>query len=100
VNRTWGAVVSLETYWNENLAYTISPRSGPLRQLQTLRDVSDALQADLPKAMLRRPDWIEVGILVVQASESGAPRDVRVATDHLVDLIERHGWMDRPRLAR
>jgi hypothetical protein len=92
--------MSLHTYWNENLAYTITPRSGPLRQMETLRDVSQALQSDLPKGMLRRPDWLEVGMLLVQASESGAKRDVRVATDHLVGLLEKQGWMDRPRLAR
>lgn len=90
----------MHTYWNENLAYTITPRSGPMRQMETLRDVSQALQSDLPKGMLRRPDWLEVGMLLVQASESGAKRDVRMATDHLVDLLQRHGWMDRPRLAR
>jgi hypothetical protein len=36
-------------------------------------------------------------MLVVRASESGAQSDVRIATDQLVDLIEKQGWMDRPR---
>jgi hypothetical protein len=90
--------MSLQTYWTEDLAYTISPRSGPLRQMVTLRDVSQALQSDLPRGMLRQPDWLEVGMLVVRASESGAQSDVRIATDQLVDLIEKQGWMDRPRL--
>jgi len=39
-------------------------------------------------------------MLLVQASESGAKRDVRIATDQLVQLIEKQGWMERPRLAR
>jgi hypothetical protein len=92
--------MSLETHWNESLAYTITPRSGPMRQMETLRDVSHALQSDLPKGMLRHPEWLEVGMLLVQASESGAKRDVRIATDQLVQLIEKQGWMERPRLAR
>ena len=62
--------------------------------------VSHALQSDLPKGMLRHPEWLQVGMLLVQASESGAKRDVRIATDQLVQLIEKQGWMDRPRLAR
>jgi hypothetical protein len=71
-----------------------------MRQMETLRDVSQALQSDLPKGMLRRAEWLEVGILIVQASETGEPEDVRIASDQLVDLIDKLGWMDRPRLAR
>jgi hypothetical protein len=92
--------LALQTYWSEDLPYIINPRSGPMRRMETLRDVSDALQSDIPKGMLRQPEWLRVGLLLVQASESGNKGDVQIAADELVALIDKQGWMDRPRLSK
>jgi hypothetical protein len=39
-------------HWDAPLAYTISPRSGPLRRMETLLDVNQALLNELPKGLL------------------------------------------------
>ena len=41
-------------YWTKELWYTITPRGGPMRSMETLIDANHALSKDLPLAYLRR----------------------------------------------
>jgi len=83
-------------HWLAELAYRITPKSGPLRAMQTLLDANRALTQDLPKGWLKRPRWAAVGKILVAAGERGLPGDIRAATEVLIAAIEREGWMDAP----
>jgi hypothetical protein len=80
-------------HWHEELAYTITPKSGPMRRMETLLDANRAFVQDLPRALFKNPDWLRVGKLLVLAAETGRPMDIREATEELLDIIDRHGWM-------
>ena len=86
---------------NPELAYFITPKSGPVRPLQTLRDASSALLDDISSKCRRQPHWMHAGRLVLIASETGAPDDVQAATDALLNALVTEGWMsyanDKPR---
>jgi hypothetical protein len=81
-------------HWQKELAYTITPKSGPMRRMETLLDVNRAFVHDLPRALFRKPDWLRVGNLLVLAAETGRPMDIREATEELLEVIDRHGWME------
>lgn len=83
-------------FWNEALTYIITPKSGPVRQLKTLDDAKSALMEDLPAGGTKRPHWLQAGMRVVAASESGSPEDISAATDALLAALETEGWMNRP----
>ena len=40
-------------HWEKRLAYTITPKSGPMRRMETLLDANRALSTDLPRGSLR-----------------------------------------------
>ena len=71
-------------HWNKELAYWITPKSGPMRGMTTLIDANHALSRDLPSGYLKRVHWVDVANLLVQAAESGRDEDVRIA------------WPDQP----
>jgi hypothetical protein len=48
-------------YWNKKLAYWITPKSGPIRSMETLLDANHALTQDLPWTSLKRPHWLGGG---------------------------------------
>lgn len=79
--------------WTSALTYTITPKSGPVRQLTTLEDARSALINDLPADRKKTPHWLQAGQLVVAASESGTPADVAAATEALVRALDTDGWM-------
>src|SRR5258708_1746225 len=83
-------------YWTRELSYTITPKGGPLRSMETLIDANHALSKDLPLAYLRRRHWLEAGNLLVEAATTGEDVDVELATDKLLIAIEHEGWMERP----
>jgi len=87
-------------YWNKELAYFITPKSGPMRGMEKLIDANHALLQDLPSGYLKRPHWTDAAYRLVEAAETGEERDVRMATDELVRAIEQEGWMERVRMAR
>ena len=89
------ALSGVSMNWNKELAYWISPKSGPLRSLETLLDANHALSQDLPRTFLRRPHWLAAGTFLVQAAESGSDKDIQRATDGLLRAIELEGWMNR-----
>ena len=93
-----GRILALN--WSKPLAYTITPKSGPMRSMKTLLDANRALTNDLPKGFLKRDHWLAAGKQLVHASETGAERDVQKATDELVKAVEREGWMSRVRAER
>jgi hypothetical protein len=80
-------------FWDEPLTYEITPKSGPMRRLVTLADVRTAMVYDLPKGTTKQPHWLNAGLLVVAASESGKQSDIRVATDALCDALDVEGWL-------
>jgi hypothetical protein len=82
-------------YWDKKLTYTITPKSGPVRSMDTLLDANHALSQDLPKGYLKRRHWLDAGKIVVEAAETGAIPIIREATEKLVSAIEAEGWMDR-----
>jgi hypothetical protein len=84
-------------YWAKELAYTITPKSGPMRKMETLLDANRALTNDLPKSSRKRPHWLAAGMFLVRASETGTEADIRRATDELVNALEYESWMNRPR---
>jgi hypothetical protein len=87
-------------HWNKELAYYITPKSGPMRSMEKLIDANHALSQDLPSGYLKRPHWVDAAYSVVQAAETGQECDVHAATEELVRAIEQEGWMNRARMAR
>ena len=85
-------------FWNKELTYWITPKSGPMRGMATLIDANHALSRDLPSGYLKRVHWTDVANLLVQAAESGHDDDVRIATDELLRAVEQEGWMERVRV--
>jgi hypothetical protein len=83
-------------HWQKELAYTITPKSGPMRSMETLLDANRALVQDLPRAIFKTPHWHRAGSLLVLAAETGRPVDIREATEKLLEVIDRQGWMDHP----
>jgi hypothetical protein len=80
-------------FWEKPLSYEITPKSGPVRPMVTLADVRSAMVYDLPPGTTKQPHWLNAGLLVVAASESGKPSDIRVATDALCDALDVEGWL-------
>ena len=74
-------------FWNKELTYWITPKSGPMRGMATLIDANHAISRDLPSGYLKRVHWTDVANLLVQAAESGHDDDVRIATDELVHIL-------------
>jgi hypothetical protein len=86
-------------HWTKELTYWITPKSGPMRSMETLLDANHALSQDLSKFYLKRPHWLEAGKLLVQAAETGRNADVEAATEELLRAIEIEGWMTHARIA-
>ena len=84
-------------HWQSRLAFRITPKSGPVRSMETLLDANRALTNDLPAGYLRRHKWLETGKTLVEAAESGSSATIREATEKLLAAIEEEGWMERPR---
>jgi hypothetical protein len=79
--------------WSDALSYTVTPKSGPVRQLKTLEDARSALINDVPADCKKTPHWLQAGMLVVEAGESGTPGDVAAATEALVSALAAEGWL-------
>lgn len=77
---------------SRDLAYFVTPKSGPLPPLKTLGDANRAF-LELPFRARRKPHWAIVGRLLLAASESGDAIDIRWVTDALVQALEAEGWM-------
>jgi hypothetical protein len=88
--------------WNAELAYFVTPKSGPMRPMVTLRDANHALLDDLPARCRHQRHWFRVGRLLMGAVAEGSSRlDLMLATDALVMALEIEGWMTwQPRLSR
>ena len=80
-------------FWDTPLSYEVTPKSGPVRRMVTLADVRTAMVYDLPPGTTKQRHWLDAGLLVVAASESGKQSDVRVATDALCDALDVEGWL-------
>jgi hypothetical protein len=87
------------SYWSKSLVFRISPKSGPLRSMETLLDANQAMLRDLPQGFLRRSHWLSAGNLLIQAAESGEDCEIQEATDELLRAIETEGWMSRVPIA-
>jgi hypothetical protein len=87
--------LSLSMNWNTELAYFVTPKSGPMRPMRTLIDANRAFLDDLPFGCRRRPHWAAFGRLLLIASDTASTIDVRLATDALVRALEAEGWMTR-----
>ena len=75
-------------YWSASLTYFISPRSGPMRRMETLLDANRF-------TFLKQPHWRHAGQLLLKAADTGAADDIRAATNVVYSAIEREGWMSR-----
>ncbi len=81
--------------WNAELAYVVTPKSGPMRAMRTLRDANYAFLEDLTPQSRHRGYWFAVGRLLMAAAKSGRRLDLMLATDALVMALEVEGWMTR-----
>jgi hypothetical protein len=86
--------------WDKRLAYTITPKSGPMRSMETLLDANRGLSRDLPAGYLKRQPWLEAGKILVEAAETGADRLIEEATEKLLTALESEGWMTREPISR
>ena len=85
----------LRMNWNAELAYFVTPKSGPMRPMVTLRDANRALLDDLPARYRHQPHWHRVGRLMLAAAAGGSSRvDLMLATDALLLALEVEGWMN------
>lgn len=50
-------------HWQKPLGFQITPKSGPMRSMETLLDANQALLHDLPSGYLRRAHWLAAGTL-------------------------------------
>ena len=82
-------------HWDKDLAFLITPKSGPMRAMKTLLDANRAVSYDLPTGWLRRMHWRRAGWRLIEAADSGAPADIRMATELLVEALDHEGWMSR-----
>jgi hypothetical protein len=82
-------------HWTKQFAYTITPKSGPMRSMETLIDANRAISEDMPKGFLKRYHWLAAGKELVHAAETGRDADIKRATDELLNAVQREGWMDR-----
>jgi hypothetical protein len=94
LRRLWARNGGYCMHWQKELAYPIKPKSGPMRRMQTLLDANRAFVQDLPWALFKKPYWIRVGNLLVLAAETGCPLDIQEATENLLEVIDRQGWME------
>jgi hypothetical protein len=85
--------------WSTELAYFVTPKSGPMRAMRTLHDVNHALLDDLPRQLRYRRHWFIVGRLLLAAAGSKTRLDLMLATDALVTALEIEGWMTLERRA-
>lgn len=81
--------------WNAELAYYVTPKSGPMRAMQTLRDANYALLDDLNAQCRHRGYWFRVGRLLMAAANTGSRLDILLASGALVMALETEGWMTR-----
>jgi hypothetical protein len=81
--------------WDSELTFYITPKSGPLRPMWTLRDVNRGLLDDLTHRERVRPHWMSVKRLLLIAADTGSSIDVRLCTESVLRAVEREGWMTR-----
>jgi len=82
-------------FWCCDLAFPITPKSGPLPAIGTLLDASRMLTRELPAGYLKRSHWRAAGWAVMQAVDSGRAEDIKEATELLVRAVEGEGWLQR-----
>jgi hypothetical protein len=81
-------------FWGCDLAFPITPKSGPLRAIGTLLDARRTMTRDLPAGYLKRPlatSWLGM----MKAVDSGQAEDIKRATELLVCAFEHEGWLQR-----
>lgn len=79
--------------WSTELTYFVTPKSGPMRAMRTLRDVKYALLDDLPARSRFQRHWFNVGRLLLSAADGSSRLDLMLVTDTLVMALEIEGWM-------
>ena len=81
--------------WSVELAYRVTPKSGPMRAMRILRDVNRAFLDDLTPQQRYRRHWFAVGRLLMAAASSESRLHVMLATDALMMALEIEGWITR-----
>jgi hypothetical protein len=79
--------------WSAELAYFVTPKSGPMRAIRTLHDVNHALLDDLTPQQRYQRHWFIVGRLLLEAVSSKSRLSLMLVTDALVMALEIEGWM-------
>ncbi len=89
------ATISASTMdgWDRPLTYVITPKSGPLRRMKTLRDARRALIEELPQGYLQHPHWLRAALLLVIAAETGDY--VEWTFEAIVAAVAAEGWFTR-----
>lgn len=83
--------------WQTELAYFITPKSGPMRPMATLLDANRAILDEVPAEDRTQAHWVRAKRAILKAAETATDRDVRTATDALMNALIAEGWMTRRR---
>jgi hypothetical protein len=83
--------------WKTELAFFITPKSGPMRPMETLLDANRAMLDDVPVEDRTQAHWIRAKRAILKAAETASDQDVRKATDALLNAIIAEGWMTHRR---
>jgi hypothetical protein len=89
--------IEYEMKWNTELAYFITPKSGPMRPMATLLDANRAILDEVPAEDRTQAHWVRAKRAILRAAETAADHDVRTATDALMNALIAEGWMNRRR---
>jgi hypothetical protein len=81
--------------WDKPLTYVITPKSGPLRKMESLLDANRALTGELPRGYLKRAHWLRAGQALVTAAETGKSRDIERGFETIVAALDEEGWLPR-----
>jgi hypothetical protein len=83
--------------WKSELAFFITPKSGPMRPMMTLLDANCGILDNVPARDRTQAHWVRAKRAILRAAELGIDRDVRAATDALMNALVAEGWMIRRR---
>lgn len=81
--------------WESELTFFVTPKSGPMRPMRTLRELNLAMLDDLTFRDRQRAHWVRVRRLLLVAADTGSAIDVRLVTEALIRAVEAEGWLDR-----
>lgn len=74
------------------LAYRVTPKSGPFPTMRTVLDATRATSRTLSLDDLKKPHWRDAGWARIRALDVGGAPALNQATATLVRTLEQEGW--------